>query len=655
MKRIQASLILTALLLASPASATITINPGTDGTAGPSGAAQRDATTISAAHPSGQTYCSQSAAGAIITWPSGAISEVDNCASITMTSALDIMPAASTSAPGVVQIGTGALQCLAGNTTISVGAGLAITTGTSTATSTSGGVGSGVTITAPGYATTGTLTNYATTASVTSTLTNYVLTSTLTNYVTTAALTNTLTNYVGQTDTRLTNGRNATNTYTLVFPNATKTISSATATATVTQADIATVTPSASTIPMAKTNSTIDVAWIQQASASQYGTTEIYSSNPAVDAYAAAVGTSLLCSPGNHVHPAGYAKGLYVNAGAATVDSTAAATPTGAGQILQTTAAGTMAFAAAPTVASQFAKSSAANTWAWGAMSSADVTGALTFTPLNPSSGVTGTTAWPSSITHVGGQATAITAGADATTTVHGLMPFSDKAKEDAFTGGATSTAAPRAPVLVGTATGLGTNPYSVFVAGRYAYTANFGNASLSVIDVSTPSAPVLVGTATGLGAQPAGVFVAGRYAYTANLGNTSLSVIDVSTPSAPVLVGTATGLGAQPAGVFVAGRYAYTANFGNASLSVIDVSTPSAPVLVGTATGLGAQPAGVFVAGRYAYTANYGNTSLSVIDVSTPSAPVLVGTATGLGTNPYSVFVAGRYAYTANFGNASL
>lgn len=122
-----------------------------------------------------------------------------------------------------------------------------------------------------------------------------------------------------------------------------------------------------SSIPKTTASSTtLSTDWFPSASTSASGIVQLYSSVPTAEAYTGAAGSSLMCSPGNHQHPAGYSKGVFVNSGAVTVDSTAAAAPTGAGQIMSTTGTGTMAFAAAPTVANQVPLSSGPNAWAWG-------------------------------------------------------------------------------------------------------------------------------------------------------------------------------------------------------------------------------------------------------------------------------------------------
>ena len=74
------------LATAAPQAVAFTSTPGTDGTSGESGAAKKDATTISAAHPTGQTYCSQAARGPAVTFPAGTTGTLDACSSVTIQS-----------------------------------------------------------------------------------------------------------------------------------------------------------------------------------------------------------------------------------------------------------------------------------------------------------------------------------------------------------------------------------------------------------------------------------------------------------------------------------------------------------------------------------------------------------------------------------------
>lgn len=261
----------------------------------------------------------------------------------------------------------------------------------------------------------------------------------------------------------------------------------------------------------------------------------------------------------------------------------------------------------------------------------------------------------------------------------------------------ASGVATPSSPVVVGTVA-VGTSPRGIAVAGRYVYTANYGESKMSAVDVSMPTAPETLGNvATGSG--PMGVAISGRYAYTANYGASTVSALNLSIPGHPTALGSFTvgansraiaiagrylyvaygasgfsvidvasipgyvvtgsvAVGANPSSIAVSGRYAYVANAGDSTVSVVDVSTPTAPSVVGSVsldTGyVDPSPTGIAVSGRYAYTANSGNSSFSVVDISTPSAPSLLATF-ALDGNPTGIVVAGRYAYTANSGASTV
>jgi len=173
----------------------------------------------------------------------------------------------------------------------------------------------------------------------------------------------------------------------------------------------------------------------------------------------------------------------------------------------------------------------------------------------------------------------------------------------------------------------------------------------------SVPAGPI--GTvSTGSSSGSVSVYVSGHYAYTANYGNNTLGIFDVSNPANPVSVGSvSTGSSSYPYSVYVSGHYAYTANDGNSTLGIFDVSNPASPVKVGSvSTGSSSTPESVYVSGRYAYTANYGNNTLGIFDISNPANPVSVGSvSTGSSSYPYSVYVSGRYAYIANYGSSFL
>ncbi|MCX6785820.1 MAG: hypothetical protein NTZ18_03150 [Candidatus Komeilibacteria bacterium] len=101
----------------------------------------------------------------------------------------------------------------------------------------------------------------------------------------------------------------------------------------------------------------------------------------------------------------------------------------------------------------------------------------------------------------------------------------------------------PTSPTIVseerGPRPGSGTGDYSlgggsgIVVSGNYAYIA-LERGSFAVIDISNPLDPVFIAEVKNPGgnnelAGAFGLFVAGNYAYTANDGNDSLSIIDIS------------------------------------------------------------------------------------------------------------------------------
>src|SRR3989339_427361 len=203
-----------------------------------------------------------------------------------------------------------------------------------------------------------------------------------------------------------------------------------------------------------------------------------------------------------------------------------------------------------------------------------------------------------------------------------------------------------------------GNDPFAIFVSGRYAYVANYGHGTISIVDVSNPFSPVVVATQQDLPGIPSSIFISGRYLYTTLQGQDILAVVDISDPLTPVLAAAVT-VGDYPQSVFVSGRYAYVANRASGTISVVDISNPLSPVQIAT-TSVGVWPSSIAVSGRYAYVAHDSDLFISVVDVSNPAIPVQVAT-TSVGFVQSSVFVSGRYAYfstgiTANdLGNLSV
>lgn len=82
-------------------------------------------------------------------------------------------------------------------------------------------------------------------------------------------------------------------------------------------------------------------------------------------------------------------------------------------------------------------------------------------------------------------------------------------------------------PMVVGSL-GIGQQPVSVYVSGRYAYVVDVTSDDLKTIDISDPSAPSVAGI-LGRDTSPSSVYVTGRYAYVIDSASNDLKVIDVS------------------------------------------------------------------------------------------------------------------------------
>jgi hypothetical protein len=271
-------------------------------------------------------------------------------------------------------------------------------------------------------------------------------------------------------------------------------------------------------------------------------------------------------------------------------------------------------------------------------LSSADVTGALTYTPMN------------NSVTHLSGDvptsqvingatltATNVTITAAPTGSMNATAPM------QLTTGTSTTTAASAA---------LSATPTVAINTGTATNQVIMGNdARLS--DARTPTGSAYAGAGIGILSGTATTTV------TAGALSASLTFVNTSTNTGTGnLVGTLTASylpnasGPQALGnssVSDNGTVVATTE----GLNLQSTSASPAPTVVGSVA-VGTNPSSVYVAGRYAYTANHSASTISVIDVSNPASPVVVGSV-AVGNSPYSVYVAGRYAYTANYGASTI
>ncbi len=258
-----------------------------------------------------------------------------------------------------------------------------------------------------------------------------------------------------------------------------------------------------------------------------------------------------------------------------------------------------------------------------------------------------------------------------------------------------------------------------MYVSGKYAYTVNFTDKSLRIIDISSSTAPSIVGGIkdTTYLSGPNSIVLSGKYAYvaidyglsfidlggidapTANIGalqvNTlhvtdnltvannasiqnslnvgpggimsdglvSAGAIDVSMKIQPTIAGILDVSQLEaPNNIFVSGKNAYITNGTiGTSFRVADISDPLRPTYAGgvvSSTGLdGANE--TFVAGRYAYvvSTNGSNDTFRIFDISNPTSPTFVGgiVSSTALDGATSLYVSGKYAYVAASGNDSL
>ncbi|MEW6605820.1 MAG: beta-propeller fold lactonase family protein [bacterium] len=184
-----------------------------------------------------------------------------------------------------------------------------------------------------------------------------------------------------------------------------------------------------------------------------------------------------------------------------------------------------------------------------------------------------------------------------------------------------------------------------------YAYVANSGANTVSVIDTSTNEVIATI----PVGSSPGGVAITpdGRYAYVTNTGSNTVSVIDTQTNS---VIGSSIPVGSGPTGVAVTpdGKYAYVVNNSSQNVSVIDTQT-NAVVGDPISIPVNSYPHRIAITpnGRYAYVTNDGLNNVSVIDTTTRQVIYTIS----VGSHPNGVVISpdGNYVYVANFNTSDV
>jgi YVTN family beta-propeller protein len=180
--------------------------------------------------------------------------------------------------------------------------------------------------------------------------------------------------------------------------------------------------------------------------------------------------------------------------------------------------------------------------------------------------------------------------------------------------------------------------------AQPFAYVANGGTDTVTVID--TAMHPPSMVTTVGVGMSPDGVAVTpnGKHVYVANATSNTVLVIGAATN---MVVGLPIMVGVNPIGVAITpdGTQAYVTNFHDGTVSVINTATKM--VVQTVPSGSGADAVAVTPDGTHVYVANFTADTVSVFarPGNTPVASIPVGDApSGIAITPD-----GTHVYVAN------
>jgi uncharacterized protein (TIGR03118 family) len=175
----------------------------------------------------------------------------------------------------------------------------------------------------------------------------------------------------------------------------------------------------------------------------------------------------------------------------------------------------------------------------------------------------------------------------------------------------------------------------------QFAYVANAGSSSVSVIDTSTNT---VIGT-VGVGGRPVGVAFTptGSRVYVTNSDSDSVSVIDTATNTVITTIAVAS----FPQGIAITpdGARAYVANTSSNNVAVIDTATNTVTTTI--AVGISSNGVAISPNGSRCYVTNAGSDSVSVIDTATNTVIATVG----VGSLPFAVVITpdGSRAYIGN------
>jgi len=184
----------------------------------------------------------------------------------------------------------------------------------------------------------------------------------------------------------------------------------------------------------------------------------------------------------------------------------------------------------------------------------------------------------------------------------------------------------------------VGKYPYEVAFDGAHVWVANYGENSLSKIDIVTNAV-----AAVPVGTNPRGVAFDGEHIWVANSGDNSVSKIDIATNAVVATVS----VGDNPRGVAFDGTHIWVINFNDNSVSKIDIATNAVVATVP----VGEKPRGVAFDGVHIWVANFNGNSVSKVDIDTDAVVATVS----VGISPRGVAFDGTHIWIVNSDDNSI
>jgi len=204
--------------------------------------------------------------------------------------------------------------------------------------------------------------------------------------------------------------------------------------------------------------------------------------------------------------------------------------------------------------------------------------------------------------------------------------------------------------------------PYYIAISGNYAYLADYGQASIEILDITDRYNPKRLSNFSTSGKKPIGIVAYRSYLYVSFNGPTSpadyiTKIYSINAGNGELTDTTKTFNPGAAYNMAISGHYLYVSNTGAKSVTVFDVTDPQIPSNLYSIS-LGGQPVDIAPTtdGKYLYVANVGNPQkIEILDISDKTkAPKQIPSADTIdliGGSPYGVEVYGSTLYVAETG----